>query len=328
MERAEDEISRVFRRSERRIKRTKYNPPGDNTNENPDWATPSSPRNTTAQPSQEAMLAMASGNPRKPIIVPHPDSPIDINDVDAFLYHFAVVKGIIKEPSHFAKSQEGLLVILTKWNSVYTIIQDKHADAAARSGFKVGNNLAYRCVIKKNAHLLKPLYDYFQGLETAAKGNVRAMTQKDLDEHAEHGIISWFYMQMMQRIFAGCTKSRILKIAKEQAPKFEEELRWAKANAFLDTQTAEAIENRGGIIFGPGGGAYGDYDFIGNFQVQNGFTFKGSEGSSGGFGGGGGGAHSFDFMGEVQLQDEFTSKRAKRPPGGIGGDFFDNMDMS
>jgi hypothetical protein len=169
-----------------------------------------------------------------------------------------------------------MLAVLTKWNSVYTIAQDPHMASAEAIGEKAGNNLALRCIITKQERLLRPLHGYFDNLDLQAEKNLRDMTGKDMDEYAEYGPLSWYHMQAMQRRFARSVKAAIVQISRKEQAKREEEKQAAKLLA--EIEATKAIENRGGIVFGSGGGARGGYDFNMEIQVTDEFTFKPYEG--------------------------------------------------
>jgi hypothetical protein len=169
-----------------------------------------------------------------------------------------------------------MLAVLTKWNSVYTIAQDPHMESAEAIGEKAGSNLALRCIITKQERLLRPLYDYFNNLDLQAEKNLRDMTAKDMDEYAEYGPISWYHIQAMQRRFACSAKDGIVQISRKEQAKREEEKQATKLLA--EIEATKAIENRGGIVFGSGGGARGGFDFNMEVQVTDEFTFKPYEG--------------------------------------------------
>jgi hypothetical protein len=236
--------------------------------------------------SPKPLLAtMSSGNQ---IVVPRPNLPIALQDVIEFLFHFKIFvhasylspfqgvpltknpqKGLV--PGDFRRSEDAMLAVLTKWNSVYTIAIDPYVESTEAMGEKVGSNLAIRCIVTKQERLLRPLYDYFDNLDRQAEDNLRDMTAKDMDEYAEHGPISWYHMQLTQRRFAGAAKAHIIDVSRKEQAKREKDKQASKILA--EIEAAKVIENRGGIVFGSGGGARGGFEFNLEVQLSDEFTF-------------------------------------------------------
>jgi len=94
MQRAEEELARVKRRSERLAEGSSanYAMSDDETVIDSDEATPPSQEMEPEMPStQKPMLAHLGGDPNKPILVPRPDAPIALADIDSFLHHFTIM---------------------------------------------------------------------------------------------------------------------------------------------------------------------------------------------------------------------------------------------
>lgn len=95
-------------------------------------------------------------------------------------------------------------------------------------------------------------------------------------------------MQVSQQGFACKAKEGIVELSKIEAAKQQEKKKAEKAKAEMEAVKAKmsvglaaskAVENRGGIVFGSGGGARGGFDFTMDVQVSGEFTFgKGGDG--------------------------------------------------
>jgi hypothetical protein len=187
------------------------------------------------------------------------------------------------KPGDFDKAQDTVLTSLAKWNSVYTIAQDPSVESAEAMGEKVGRNLAIRVIIQGQQQVLKHLYDYFQILDEQADKLVREMTKKDMEKSKRHGHISWYYMQLMQRRFASQAKYSIIAESRKEAVRQEEKEKVVKASAGMDSpnnkitieiEAYKAVENKGGIVFGSGGGARGGFDFNVEFKISDALISK------------------------------------------------------
>jgi hypothetical protein len=90
MDRAEVALERL-RRSEKAPKVKKSSNPKGNTTENATKAASADTSSAADMPSTPMHeIAYSRGDPGRPIIVPHPSTPININDIDAFLHHLSV----------------------------------------------------------------------------------------------------------------------------------------------------------------------------------------------------------------------------------------------
>jgi hypothetical protein len=92
-----------------------------------------------------------------------------------------------------------MLAILTKWNSVYTIMQE---DDAEKRGVEVGRNLAGLAILSKREGLLQHLVDYFVKLSRDADANFCNCTLEEEYEYKEYGSISWAFTQYTLAQFA------------------------------------------------------------------------------------------------------------------------------
>jgi hypothetical protein len=198
-----------------------------------------------------------------------------------------------------------MLRILTKWNSVYTIFQDPDVRFSEKTGDMLGLRLSVQASSTKRNDLLKPLYKYFATLRQQADANLRELDQKGVKEYEAavedgHPEISWFSMQIHQQAFAQKVLDSLTKNARmtvsHQSDVYE-------ASAIeMEYQYTKAIENRGGIVFGQGGGARGGFDFDINVDFKKGAGFGGDKKggtNSGGLGlvGALGGFGAFNFNG-------------------------------
>jgi hypothetical protein len=95
-----------------------------------------------------------------------------------------------------------MLAILTKWCSIYTIMQGDDTTYAEKRGRDVGHNLANLAIFSGRGGLLEHLVEYFVKLSHDADANFRNCTPKDIEEYVEYGPISWVYTQHMLDRFA------------------------------------------------------------------------------------------------------------------------------
>lgn len=208
--------------------------------------------------------------------------------------------GIAKPPRNREKSEDALLSILGKWNSVYTIQQNPAANVAENRGHEVGRNVARLAITTKREGLLKHLHDYFKKLEVDAENNQREFTEKDHQEYAEFGCISWVYMTLSQLRFAkyACYGIAETTHAGGVFQRQQEKNRLARLQAELNSN--KVIENQGGMVFGSGVGARSSFEFddassMGFIGLQGGTAMGGPENFSREKGGGtlAGGSTSF-----------------------------------
>ncbi|PMD37909.1 hypothetical protein L207DRAFT_567692 [Hyaloscypha variabilis F] len=284
MDRAEVALERL-RRSEQASKVKKSSNPKGNATENATKAAAPNTSSAAEMPSTPMHeIAYSRGDPGRPIIVPHPSTPVNINDIDAFLHHLSVEKG--ETPGDRLTSEQAVIDGLTKWNSVYTIIQDPRPVIAHETGHKIGRNLAIRCIVQKKVQLLWMLYEKFNELELKAAENIRDMDSKEIDEYAIYGPTSWYFMSMSQHLFARSAKTAITTIAKSFTPRYEDYLRRVGIKKQMYKKAATAIKNNNGVVFGAGGPSYIDPAF-GDFmsklpdEVKQDFMFELAEARGG-----------------------------------------------
>jgi hypothetical protein len=144
---------------------------------------------------------------------------------------------------------------------VYTIDQNPATNAAENRGLEVGRNLASLAIVSKREPLLKHLLDYFKELEFKAEENQRAFTADDHQEYAEFGHISWVYMQLSQGRFAKYACLGITETAHGSGVFEREQEKNRLAQLQAEMESNKAIENRGGMVFGAGGGGRGGFEF-------------------------------------------------------------------
>ena len=90
MDRAEVALERL-RRSEKASKVKKSSNPKGNATENATKAAAPNTSSAAEMPSTPMHeIAYSRGDLGRPIIVPHPSTPVNINDIDAFLNHLSV----------------------------------------------------------------------------------------------------------------------------------------------------------------------------------------------------------------------------------------------
>jgi hypothetical protein len=174
-----------------------------------------------------------------------PDVRVDgvrLADVDEFIWHFAgyvrisletsppfhagtnmtLKAGAANPPRDRDESLDGMIKVLTNWNSIFTIYAAPAAEDSHWIGDQVGQHLAIRLVCKSQAGLLKPLAEYFQGMVDSAEREIENLSAADMKDYEEHREMSWLYMQLMQRRFAKQARVRVIEIGKMEALKQQE----------------------------------------------------------------------------------------------------------
>lgn len=175
-----------------------------------------------------------------------------------------------------------MITIMTKWNSVYTIVKNPRIEHSQETGRVLARELIDQVMGNlQRPELLKPLYEYFAFHRMSAENNIRACTKKDMDDHAQcekdgFGETSWISINYHQIAFAEKVTDGLIEFLKEVTQSMAE----AKQRESTEGEIwyTKAIENHGGIVFGQGGGARGGFEFEMECKANKDNSFGGTKG--------------------------------------------------